>query len=1474
MKLLIPCTGLIPYYAKIQKIARVFYMALSFLFVGYQGIAQGTWMSVVSSAPHTSGGVMLLLSDGTVLAKTDAGGGNGFLWDRLTPDIHGSYINGTWSTVASMLDDRLYFSSQVLRDGRVYVCGGEYGSGGTKGEVFDPLANTWTAAPVTGYFVSDANSEILPDGRVLQAAVGSGTRHNKIWDPATNTYSAGPDCLRTDNEGAWLKLPDNTIVFIDNYSTSSERYMPATNTWINDGTVPVNVYDPYGDEAGAAFMLPDGRGFFIGSSGHNALYTPSGTAAPGTWAAAADIPGPSGTPDAASAMMTNGNILLAASPLPTSADHFPSPTSFFEYDYTTNTFTSVGAPGGGASLPVSAYITNMLDLPDGTVLFVLQGSNQYYEYTPGSAPLAAGKPNVNNIYRIACDTFMATGTLFNGISEGAGYGDDWQMASNYPIIRLSSGTTVKYCRTKNWNSTGLMRGSAPDTTYFALPAGLPVGSYNLEVVANGNPSSFYPINTSMAISPATATFCQNTTITMTDVWSGGSWSSANAGIASVNPVTGVVTGVSGGVTTISYFIGTCFATATVTINPAPTPITPLGGVNLCLGATVTLGSTPAGGLWISTAPFIASVGSTSGIVTGNNSGVTTITYTAVGCPAYETVTVNLPPSATITPSGSTAICPSSSVALNANAGAGYTYQWLSGGSAIAGATNITYTASAAGNYSVIVTNPQSCHATSAVTVVTISSTPPALITPAGPTTFCAGNNVILNANAGAGFTYQWLLGGTAIAGATNIAYTATLAGNYAVVVTNAAGCSTTSGITVITVNAVPAAITGVLTLCAGSTTSLNDATPAGTWSSSNIAVATVSGAGLVTGIGTGGIATISYTLGTGCSATAQVTVNAATAAAIAGPAAACIGQTITLTDGTPSGTWSSSAPGTATVDAAGVVTGIAAGVVTITYQVLSGCGTATVTRSVTVNVVPAVAPITGTLTVCSGATSALSDATPSGVWSISNPAIATISPTGVVTAIVPGLDTVSYSVTNIAGCTTAATAVFNVFSVLTAAITPAGPTTFCTGGFVLLNGPAGTGITYQWKKNGIIISGATGSAYSANSSGNYTVVVTLSGGCNATTSPVTVSVNPLPITPPAVAISATVGPVYCITTSPSTFTAIPTNGGSTPAYQWLVNGAAAGAGSVFGYTPVAGDILKCIMTSNAACAFPLTASASDTMIISPLRTPSVSIVSSPAVMCAGSPVTFTGIPVYGGTLPLYRWTRNDTNIATGPSYIYIPHNGDRLKVTLFSNYPCLLVDTAVSPIIVLHPHTPVTNTISVTVTQSGIVEGSVDTFIAVAPNGGGAPAFQWLLNGVAIPGATNAMYITATLAAGQIISCEVTSSLPCATPPTAISGGITVKVIPVSVQTEDIYGDKYTIKPNPNNGSFIIEGTLADISENSMKMEITDMLGRSVYNQVVRVVNGKVNQTVVLDNSLANGVYLLSVTTGSSHRVYHVVVEK
>src|SRR5581483_10878107 len=126
------------------------------------------------------------------------------------------------------------------------------------------------------------------------------------------------------------------------------------------------------------------------------------------------------------------------------------------------------------------------------------------------------------------------------------------------------------------------------------------------------------------------------------------------------------------------------------------------------------------------------------------------------------------------------------------------------------------------------------------------------------------------------------------AGTTTISYTA-------------GGCSATS---VVTVYAMPTAISGTATMCQGASTTLTDAVAGGTWS----ATAGTGSVGVAGGIVTGtsaGTATVTYSGGGICYVTRTVTVNASPTA-ILGTANVCAGLTTTLSDGVAGGTWSSS----------------------------------------------------------------------------------------------------------------------------------------------------------------------------------------------------------------------------------------------------------------------------------------------------------------------------------------------------------------------------------------------------------------------------------------------------------------------------------------------------------------------------------------------------------------------------------------
>ena len=197
--------------------------------VDSNALSNGTWTQM-TNLPPTGLGTMMLLSDGRVMAQ---GGGTTNSWFQLVPNASGSYANGTWSSLASMGTQRLYFGSNVLPSGKVFVVGGEYsGPKGTNnwtntGEIYDPVANTWSPIanfPQTQF--GDDPSEVLPNGTVLAGYLSGPQTY--VYNPTTNTWTATGTKLLNDrsDEETWVKLPDGSILSYDIFASPSTG--PAT----------------------------------------------------------------------------------------------------------------------------------------------------------------------------------------------------------------------------------------------------------------------------------------------------------------------------------------------------------------------------------------------------------------------------------------------------------------------------------------------------------------------------------------------------------------------------------------------------------------------------------------------------------------------------------------------------------------------------------------------------------------------------------------------------------------------------------------------------------------------------------------------------------------------------------------------------------------------------------------------------------------------------------------------------------------------------------------------------------------------------------------------------------------------------------------------------------------------------------------------------------------------------------------------
>jgi hypothetical protein len=459
----------------------------------------------------------ILLTDGTVLVQ-DTGFPD---WWRLTPDLTGSYVNGTWTQVASLpaTYSPLYHSSAVLPDGRVIIEGGEYllnldrtelvPSWTAQGAIYDPRANTWTAVAPPPFFtgfgrfpqtIGDAQSTVLADGTYMQSNCCS--KQTALLNTRTMAWTpTGAGKFDENDEEGWTLLPSSKLLVSDAYvgaydpaGTGSELYDPATGTWTSAGSTMAQLWDSAATcggskvasfEVGPAVLRTDGTVFATGASACGAAHTAIYDSRTGQWRAGPDFPDGLGIADGPAALEPNGKVLMMASPGVFDAD---VGSTFLEWDG--RTLGVVPGPPGAAF--DSSFFGNMLVLPSGQILLT-DFSDDIELFTPGVAQepdidRAAHRPLVTFASHILSPggSYEISGFRFNGMSQGAAYGDDAQSSTNYPLLRITNIATghVFYSRTHHHSSMAVASDGLV-STHFDVPSEQEIGLSNLEVVANG-----------------------------------------------------------------------------------------------------------------------------------------------------------------------------------------------------------------------------------------------------------------------------------------------------------------------------------------------------------------------------------------------------------------------------------------------------------------------------------------------------------------------------------------------------------------------------------------------------------------------------------------------------------------------------------------------------------------------------------------------------------------------------------------------------------------------------------------------------------------------------------------------------------------------------------------------------------------------------------------------------------------------------
>jgi len=866
---------------------------------------------------------------------------------------------------------------------------------------------------------------------------------------------------------------------------------------------------------------------------------------------------------------------------------------------------------------------------------------------------------------------------------------------------------------------------------------------------------------------------------------------------------------------------------------------------------------------------------------------------------------------------------------------GINYQLMNGGSpvgpVVAGSgLAIDFGAqTAGGTYTVVATNAgTSCNTNmTGIATITVNPLPTAYAVSSTSSNYCAGGTGvhITLANSDGGINYQLYNGATAIGSpmpgtGSSIDFGFVLpSGSYSIKGVNAVtGCvNTMTGGAAVVVNPLPSVftVTGGGGYCAGSTganVGLSGSSSGLSYQLFNNGFATgspVTGTGLPISFGpqtnAGSYTVVATNPATTCtnnmSGSVAVAVNPVPAMyAVVGGGNYCpgaAGADVSLTGTTLGVNYQLYRGGTAVgVPVHGTGASISFGAQTAgTYTVvatdaITGCsnnmgGSATVA----LNAAPNGYTVTGGGGYCPGGAGVnvgLSSSDAGVTYQLYNgaAAVGTALP-GSGSSLTFGLQTAAGAYTVVAantttGCTnTMPGSALVVINAVPNAYTVTGGGNYCAGGAGVHVGLSGSnsGINYTLSNSStsvITLPGTGGPIdFGFETAGTYTVLATNSvTGCTSNmTGSVTITVNSV-VTPLVTISTGSASDTVC-SGSIILFTANTVNGGSSPTYQWTVNGIASGSGSTYSYVPSNGDVIGVSVTSSATCALPMTVSSSRTITVNTSASPGVTATANPGnIVCQGTSVTFTATPSFGGSTPGYTWFKNGSSVGSGSSFSYVPADGDIVYVLMNSNYQCRTANTATSANINMEVDAAILPTVTIASDPgTNVAPGQVVTLSASVTHGGPTPSYQWLINGTAMPGANLPVFTYSNYMNNDSVTCQVLSSGGCS----GLLGFNSVRIHVSGLGVGQVDNNtEIRLIPNPNKGNFTIKGSLGTVSGDEVAVEITNMVGQVIYNAKLQAHNGELNDNITLSKNLANGMYILTLRAAGETKVFHMAVEQ